>query len=120
MQWCRIFCRIVLGLVTAGVGESVLAQQAPPAAYPEYPSETPQQFTPVTDSYDYTRRDVMIPMRDGVKLHTVILVPKGATHAGIMLTRTPYSAKSLTTHTPSGHARPPHHGPGAIQLVSAV
>ena len=31
-----------------------------------------------TDSFDYVRRDVMIPMRDGVKLHTVILVPKGA------------------------------------------
>jgi uncharacterized protein len=36
----------------------------------------------------------MIPMRDGVKLHTVILVPKGAKHAPILLTRTPYSAKA--------------------------
>jgi predicted acyl esterase len=34
----------------------------------------------------------MIPMRDGVKLHTVILVPKGAHGAPILLTRTPYDA----------------------------
>jgi uncharacterized protein len=31
-------------------------------------------------------------MRDGVKLHTVILVPKGAKGAPILLTRTPYDA----------------------------
>jgi len=31
----------------------------------------------------------MIAMRDGVKLHTVILVPKGAHNAPILLTRTP-------------------------------
>ncbi len=52
---------------------------------------------------DFERRDVMIPMRDHVKLHTVILVPKGAHHAGILLTRTPYNAIQLTTNTPSVH-----------------
>ena len=40
----------------------------------------------------------MIPMRDGVKLHTVILVPKGASRAPILLTRTPYNATELTSH----------------------
>src|SRR5262249_25164464 len=39
-------------------------------SYPNLPSETPANFQPVTDSFDYIRRDVMIPMRDGVKLHT--------------------------------------------------
>ena len=53
-----------------------LAQSAP--QYPNFPSETPAKLEPVTSSCDYVRRDVMIPMRDGVKLHTVILVPKGA------------------------------------------
>src|SRR3546814_655233 len=52
---------------------------------------------------DYERRDVMIPMRDGVKLHTVILVPKGAHHAGILMTRTPYDATALTSHAQSGN-----------------
>ncbi len=44
----------------------------------------------------------MIPMRDGVKLHTVILVPKGAKRAPILLTRTPYNATELTSHAASG------------------
>ncbi len=52
---------------------------------------------------DFERRDVMIAMRDKVKLHTVILVPTGAQHAGILLTRTPYNAITLTTNTQSVH-----------------
>ena len=40
------------------------------------PSETPKELKPTNDGFEYTRRDVMIPMRDGVKLHTVIIVPK--------------------------------------------
>ena len=71
---------------------SASSVSAPPPQYPDYPSETPAHFEPVTTSHDFVRRDVEIPMRDGVKLHTVILIPKGATHAGILLTRTPYSA----------------------------
>ncbi len=35
------------------------------------PSETPQTFTPTNAGFEYARRKVMIPMRDGVKLHTV-------------------------------------------------
>ncbi len=77
------------------------AQSAP--LYPNYPSETPAVFQPPTYGMDYERRVVMIPMRDGVKLHTVILVPKGAKHEGILLTRTPYSADVLTANTPSVH-----------------
>ena len=45
----------------------------------------------------------MIPMRDGVKLHTVILTPKNASGAPILLTRTPYDADALTTHEASAH-----------------
>ena len=48
----------------------------------------------------------MIPMRDGVKLHTVILVPKGAKGAPILLTRTPYDANELTSHAESAHLGP--------------
>src|SRR5580693_2875956 len=77
---------------------SLQAQQ-----YPNFPSETPAQFTPKTDTFDYTRREVMIAMRDGVKLHAVILVPKGASHAPILLTRTPYDANALTSHANSSH-----------------
>ena len=67
------------------------------------PSETPDKFEPVTDSFDYVKRDVMIQMRDGVKLHTVVLIPKGAKNAPILLTRTPYNASALTSHAASSH-----------------
>src|SRR6476469_8318630 len=67
------------------------------------PSERPDSLRPPTDGYDYARRIAMIPMRDGVRLHTVILVPKGASHAPILLTRTPYDADALSANTTSTH-----------------
>src|SRR5689334_221288 len=69
-------------------------------------NETPAQLKVPQDTWDYSRRDVMIPMRDGVKLHTVILIPKGAKNAPILLTRTPYSATGLTSHAASAHLGP--------------
>jgi putative CocE/NonD family hydrolase len=74
------------------------------------PSEMPAKFEPVTSSFDYVRRVVMIPMRDGVKLHTVILVPKAAKGAAILLTRTPYDADALTNHAASAHLGPTLRG----------
>src|ERR1700681_3822849 len=52
---------------------------------------------------DYVRREVMIPMRDGVKLYTSIIVPKGAHNVPILLTRTPYNAAKRTERTQSLH-----------------
>src|SRR5512132_1652628 len=69
-------------------------------------SETPSKFEPTNYGFNYERRNAMIPMRDGVKLNTVILVPKGARGAPILLTRTPYNAKELTTHSESAHLGP--------------
>src|SRR3546814_6935670 len=43
----------------------------------------------------------MIPMRDGVELFTVIVVPKGAKNAPIVLTRTPYNAAGRTSRMAS-------------------
>src|SRR2546430_4220082 len=84
----------------------IAAQAPPPSAPATLPNETPAKLNPVTDSFDYLRREVMIPMRDGVKLHTVILVPKGAKNAPILLTRTPYDATDLTSHAHSSHLGP--------------
>src|SRR5712692_4145060 len=66
-------------------------------------SDIPSTFTVTLTGYDYVRREVMIPMRDGVKLHTVIIVPTGARNAPILLTRTPYNATELTSHGASSH-----------------
>jgi uncharacterized protein len=78
--------------------------------YPNLPSETPDHFLAKTDSWEYVRREAMIPMRDDVKLHTVILVPKGAKNAPILLTRTPYDANGLTGHAASSHLGPILYG----------
>lgn len=48
------------------------------------------------DQADYVKRVAMVPMRDGVRLHTVIVIPKGAQRAPMLLTRTPYNALSRT------------------------
>jgi putative CocE/NonD family hydrolase len=78
------------------------AQSGPaPAAYPALPSETPAEFAPVTSSFNYVKRTVMVPMRDGVKLNTVILIPRNAKGAPVLLTRTPYDANALTGHADS-------------------
>jgi putative CocE/NonD family hydrolase len=74
--------------------------------YPELPSETPAKFERPSEGADFDLREVMIPMRDGVKLRTFILVPKGAQHAGTLLTRTPYDAKSMTARRQSLHMGP--------------
>ncbi len=70
-----------------------------PAAYPQ--SDIPSKFSPPLAGSDFERREVMIPMRDGVKLHTVIVVPKGAKDAPILLTRTPYNASKRTARSDS-------------------
>ncbi len=88
------------------VEQSAAQTATPQSTSSALPSETPAKFVPVTDGLDYIRRDVMIPMRDGVKLHTVILVPKGAKGAPILLTRTPYDATKLTSHAESAHLGP--------------
>ena len=82
------------------------ASASAPAAKPPRPADyndTPKAATVPTADWGYTRRTAEIPMRDGVTLHTVILVPKGAAGAPILLTRTPYDANGLTNHNHSGN-----------------
>jgi putative CocE/NonD family hydrolase len=67
-------------------------------------SDIPSKWQKPETGYDYVKRDEMIPMRDGVKLHTVIVVPKGAHDLPILLERTPYDAKFFSSHD-SPHLR---------------
>lgn len=64
-------------------------------------SDIPAEFRPPKTDYNYTKRVEMISMRDGVKLYTVIVIPKGAAHAPIILTRTPYNAAGRTSRAES-------------------
>src|SRR3984957_18378693 len=98
--------RVRGGVVLAVIFSALLfakTSRAQTGASSDLPSETPATFTPVTTSFDYDKRDVMVPMRDGVKLHTVIVLPKGAKNAPILLTRTPYNASKRTVRSDSPH-----------------
>ncbi len=76
------------------VGTTLLLILSPAAA------QTPQAEPDYSPTF--TRQDVMIRMRDGVRLHTQIYVPRDATQAlPILLERTPYGipaeAKGFTS-----------------------
>ena len=77
------------------------------AAQPLFPApqqaDIPKEFKAPVAANDYVRREVMVPMRDGVKLYTVIVVPKGAKDAPILLTRTPYNASRRASRNESTH-----------------
>ena len=60
-----------------------------PAQTPPMTPDIPASFKRPTANDNYERRVVMIAMRDGVKLNTVIVVPKGAKRAPMLFTRTP-------------------------------
>src|SRR3546814_20181228 len=79
----RLSCCLLPALLLAA---PAVAQTAPDTP------DIPPQFVAPTGNYDYEKREVIIPMRDGVELFTVIVVPKGAKNAPIVLTRTPYHA----------------------------
>jgi uncharacterized protein len=85
--------------ITAIIWGALLAHPGPAPAQPA--SDIPKSFTVPSAGYDYVRREVMIPMRDGVRLHTVIVVPKGAHNAPIVLTRTPYNASKRASRSQS-------------------
>ena len=101
----RSLCLLIALFAGSTSSHPLFAQQAS-----SLPSEMPDHFQKVTDGFDYIKRDVMIPMRDGVKLHTVIVVPKGAKNAPILLTRTPYNASAQTSWASSSHLGPTLYG----------
>jgi putative CocE/NonD family hydrolase len=76
-----------LPLLLAALSAPAFAQTAAMAS--DIPAS---KFEASVPGADYIKQVVMIPMRDGVKLYTVIVIPKHAKNAPIMLTRTPYDA----------------------------
>ena len=76
-----------------------------PTFAPPYPpgGDVPQKFAAPRSAFQYVRREAMIPMRDGARLYTVLIIPRGASAAAgkfpIMLDRTPYSAEKGTARS---------------------
>jgi putative CocE/NonD family hydrolase len=85
-----------LALLAAPLAAGAQPAPAPAAAKPpvDGPSDIPESFARPEADNDYVKRVEMVPMRDGVKLYTVIVTPKGAKGLPIILTRTPYNAKN--------------------------
>ena len=83
---------------------AVLAVSAYAAAQPPVTPMTPEMnpsYNATRPEADFIRKEVMIPMRDGTKLFTVIAMKKGTANAPILLTRTVYNAGRATSRTPS-------------------
>ncbi len=77
------------------------APAAPQAVTPMTPNAAAKYEAINPDAADYVKRVEMIPMRDGVKLYTVIVFRKGTQNGPILLSRTPYDAKSSAARTKS-------------------
>ena len=83
-----LFATAVGSLGTAAVS------QTPPVT-PMTP-DVMDKYEQVLPSADFSRREAMVPMRDGVKLYTVVVMKKGTSNAPILLSRTPYDAHKAT------------------------
>ncbi len=77
----------------------LLAQTATPLD-PMAPDKTPS-YDWVRPQADFVRREVMVPMRDGKRLFTVIVFRKGTSGGPILLSRTPYDASAATSRNRS-------------------
>ncbi|HEY5754533.1 MAG TPA: CocE/NonD family hydrolase, partial [Steroidobacter sp.] len=79
---------------------SLFSVAAATQAAPQEPAvnDVPAQLTPKVFEKNYSLRVEMIPMRDGVKLKTLIFIPKGAKDAPMLLQRTPYNASRYEAH----------------------
>ena len=93
---------LTLGCAAAAASLSLLVAQTQ-AATPPSPATVTVMTPDVVTKYDsvrpeadYIKRVVMVPMRDGVKLYTVIVMKKGVSGGPILLSRTPYNAKEST------------------------
>ena len=96
----NLLSRLIVGSQLALAGGAAAVAAVPVTSLP---SDTPAAFKPRTDAFDYLKREEMIPMRDGVKLKTFILIPKGASRAPMLLTRTPYDAAERVLRFESPH-----------------
>ena len=92
--------RVVSFAVAVGLCIPALSGVAQKEALPK-DDLTPNFKAPVVET-DFEKRVVMVPMRDGTKLYTVICIPKGAKGAPILLTRTPYNAAARAARSKSG------------------
>src|SRR5258708_18508703 len=92
-------------LLAAITGAPMVVGAPPAPSRAAQITEIPDKFVMPEVQKDYLKRIEKIPMRDGVRLYTVIIVPKGAKDAPIVLTRTPNNAeRPVSNDNPSMEA----------------
>jgi putative CocE/NonD family hydrolase len=79
-----------LSIAVVAMVTTVFAQSPPPVT--PMTSDFVDKYEQTLGSADFIRRDAMVPMRDGTKLYTTLVMKKGATKAPMLLSRTPYDA----------------------------
>ena len=90
----------LMSLTLAATPSPVTAQQSTSSITAMTP-DVVASYDEIRPDADFIKRAVMIPMRDGVKLYTVIFMKKGTKDGPILLSRTPYNAKESTERTHS-------------------
>ncbi|RST29928.1 CocE/NonD family hydrolase [Sphingomonas ginkgonis] len=80
---------------------AALAGAAPPTTVTPMTPDVVAKYDPVLPAADFVRREAMVPMRDGTKLYTVIVMRKGTRGGPILLSRTPYDAHGSVTRNTS-------------------
>ena len=93
----------LVSLSLTALSAQTQSSQTPPGQTPPGTPDIGKAYVAPRAGDDYERREVMIPMRDGVKLFTVIVVPKGASRAPMIMTRTPYNAGRRAARNASPH-----------------
>jgi putative CocE/NonD family hydrolase len=99
--------RLSSATVAAGVTLAFALAAAPAFAQSAVPptdtmmNEQVKSYDWVRPQADYVRKTVMIPMRDGKKLFTVIIYRKGTKDGPILLSRTPYNADKMSSRNRS-------------------
>ncbi|NYE62878.1 hypothetical protein FHW58_004100 [Duganella sp. 1224] len=82
-------------LLSTALAAQAASAPAPDASMVQLGSDIPAKWQAPDVGRDYLKQVVEIPMRDGVKLHTVILIPKNASKLPMLLERTPYEADRI-------------------------
>ena len=78
-------------LVTASVAMADEASRVTPMT-----PDVVDKYEQTLPAADFIRRETMVPMRDGTKLYTVVVMKKGTDKGPILLSRTPYDAHHET------------------------
>src|SRR6478672_4985731 len=93
--------RITLRFAASLLPLLLIAAAAPPQPVTPMTPDVVASYNAVLPEADYIKRVAMVPMRDGVKLYTVIVMKKGTANGPMLLSRTPYDAKGSAERTPS-------------------